>query len=167
MESGNLLTGAKYINIDFYPDAAPAAEGSFMEYTTIPSIETGFAQLEQRIKSILETVDGLPLDATLANANTALATLNQSLVGMQSILENQSTQQLPVQLDKTLQELRDAISNLSPDSEAYRSLNSSLLSLNRTMGNLETLTRTLAEQPSAVLISPDPEPDPIPEVNQQ
>jgi paraquat-inducible protein B len=167
MESGNMLTGAKYIAIDFYPGAPAATEGSFLEYTTIPTIETGFAQLEQSVNSILKTIDGLPLADTVASANTALATLNQSLVGLQSIMENQSTQQIPVQLDKTLQELRDAISSLSPNSEAYRSLNSSLLSLNRTMGNLESLTRTLAEQPNAVLISSDPEPDPIPEVSQQ
>ena len=165
MESGNLLTGSKYISIDFYPDTPPASEGSFLEYTTIPTIETGLAQLAQSVNSILHTIDELPLTETVASANSALASLNQSLASLQSIMESQSTQQLPVELDKTLKELRDAISSLSPNSEAYQSLSSSLLSLNRTMGNLESLTRTLAEQPNAVLISSDPTPDPIPEVS--
>lgn len=165
MESGNLLTGAKYIGIDFYQGTPEASEGTFLEYTTIPTIETGFAQLEHRVNSILKTIDGLPLADTVANANNVLASLNQSLVGIQSILENQSTQQLPVQLDKTLQELRDTIGSLSPNSEAYQSLNSSLLSLNRTMGNLETLTRRLSEQPNAVLLPSETVPDPIPEVS--
>ncbi len=57
------------------------------------------------------------------------------------------------------------LSNLSPDSRAGQSLNSSLLSLNRTLGNLESLTRTLSGQPNAVLLPSTPVPDPIPEVS--
>ena len=138
-----------------------------MNYTTIPTIETGLAQLAQSVNSILHTIDELPITETVTSANSALATLNNSLESLQTIMENQSTQQLPVHLDQTLQELREAISSLSPNSKAYQSLNSSLLSLNRTMSNLESLTRTLAEQPNAVLISPDPVPDTIPEVSEQ
>jgi len=165
MESGNLITGAKYISVDFYPTAEPASEGTFLDYTTIPTIETGLAQLAQSVNSILNTIDKLPLADTVAGANQAIATLNQSLLAVQAILDNQKTQQLPVQLDKTLQELRDAVSSLAPGSEAYQSLNSSLLSLNRTIGNLEALTRTLAEQPNAAVLPSSPTPDPIPEVS--
>jgi paraquat-inducible protein B len=167
MESGNLITGSKYISIDFRPDTPPAAEGSFLAYTTIPTVETGFAQIAQTTQSILATIDALPLDDTVAGANKAIGSLNQSLASVQTILENQSTQQLPVQLDETLQELKEAISNLSPNSGTYQSLNSSLLSLNRTLGNLEALTRTLAAQPNAVLLPADQTPDPTPEVSKQ
>jgi paraquat-inducible protein B len=167
MESGNLITGSKYISIDFHPDTPPASEGSFLAYTTIPTVETGFAQIAQTAQSILATIDALPLDDTVAGANKAIGSLNQSLASVQTILENQSTQQLPVQLDDTLQELKDAISNLAPSSSANQSLNSSLLSLNRTLGNLESLTRTLSAQPNAVLLPSDQTPDPIPEVSKQ
>src|SRR5690606_19835461 len=61
MESGNLLTGAKYISIDFYPDAAPASQGKFLGYTTIPTVETGLAQITQTVTSILNTINALPL----------------------------------------------------------------------------------------------------------
>jgi paraquat-inducible protein B len=165
MESGNLLTGAKYISVDFFPDAKPASEGIFLDYATIPTIETGLAQITQSVSSILETIDALPLTDTVAGANTALASLNESLESLEVIMANQSTQQLPAQLDKTLQELRDAISSLSPNSEAYQSLNSSLLSLNRTLSNLESFTRTLSEQPNAVVLPTNSTPDPIPEVS--
>jgi hypothetical protein len=55
---------------------------------------------------------------------------------------------------------------LSPDSELYQSLGSSLLRLNRSLGNLESLTRTLASQPNAAIMPSSAEPDPIPEVTQ-
>jgi paraquat-inducible protein B len=167
MASGNLITGAKYISFDFFDGAKPGALGSFMEYTTIPTIDSGLAQLDQKLNALLDNVNALPLADTVASANTAIVTLNKSLASLQSILEAQSTQQLPANLDQTLKELRDAVSNLSPDSQAGQSLNSSLLSLNRTLGNLEALTRTLSGQPSAILLPSTPVPDPIPEVNKQ
>ena len=146
--------------------AEQATLATSLEYTTIPSIETGLAQLEKKVNAILDTINGLPLKDTVTGANSAVATLNENLASLQLILENQSTQQLPMQLDKTLQELRDAISGLSPDSETYQSLNSSLLSLNRTMNNLESLTRTLSDKPNAVLLPTSQAPDPIPEVSE-
>ena len=160
MESGNLLTGSKYINMDFYPSAKKATAGTFMQYTTIPTIETGVAALEEQLASILNTINELPLADTVAS-------LNQNLQSLQSILDNQSTQQLPEHLDQTVQELRDAINSLAPNSDASQTLNSSLLSLNRTLANLESLTGTLSRQPSAVIFPSRPEVDPIPEVSTQ
>ncbi len=102
----------------------------------------------------------------VTGANAAVATLNQTLASLHTILESQSTQQLPKQLDATLQDLRATLKGFSPDSEVYQSINSSLLRLNRTLGNMESLTRTLSEQPNAALMPSSPTPDPIPEVRQ-
>ena len=160
MESGNLFTGAQYIDIDFYPTAPDATLGTFLQYTTIPTIETGLVRLEEQLTSILDTIEALPLADTVA-------TLNQNLASLQSILANQSTQQLPTHLDETVQELRDAISSIAPNSDASQTLDSSLLSLNRTLANLESLTGTLSKQPNAVIFPSSPEVDPIPEVSKQ
>jgi paraquat-inducible protein B len=140
--------------------------GMFLSYTTVPTIETGLAQITQSVNSILETVDALPLMETVSGANDAVATLNETLNSLKAVLENQSTQQLPGQLDKTLDDFREAVKGLTPDSESYQSLNSTLLSLNRTMSNLEILTRTLSEKPNAVLLPYQQTPDPEPEVNE-
>lgn len=164
LETGSLLTGAKYVNMDIYEGVEEASLGSFMEYTTIPSIETGLGQMEQKLTSVLDKINALPLENTVGKANTALATLNQTLASLDTILESQSTRQLPQQLDATLRELRETLNGLSPNSEAYQSISSSLLRLNRTMGNLESLTRTLSGQPNAAVMPSDPTPDPIPEV---
>lgn len=167
LESGSLLTGAKYVNIDYYPNAEKASLGTFMEYTTIPTIDTGLARLEQKLNAVLDTINALPLGDTVDSANNAIASLNQSLDSLNAILENQDTQQLPAQLNETLQELSDAVSGLAPDSEAYQNVNSSLLSLDRALNNLEALTRTLSEQPSALVLPTNATPDPIPKVKEQ
>jgi len=166
LETGSLLTGAKYVSIDYFEGVEEAAVGTFSGYPTIPSIQTGLGQIEQKLTAILDKINALPLDDTVTGANAALVTLNQTLDILNTFVANESTQQLPSQLDETLQELRATIKGLSPDSAVYQSINSSLLRLNRTMGNLETLTRTLSGQPNAVLVPSSPTPDPIPEVRQ-
>ncbi|MEH6637396.1 MAG: intermembrane transport protein PqiB [Halioglobus sp.] len=166
LETGSLLTGAKYISINYFDGAEEASMGEFMKYRTIPAIETGLGQIEQKLNAVLDKINALPLEDTMSGANTAIATLNQTLASLHTILESQSTQQLPEQLDKTLQDLRNALQGFSPESEAYQSINSSLLRLNRTLGNMESLTRTLSGQPNAALMPSSPLPDPIPEAQQ-
>lgn len=165
LESGNLLTGAKYIAMDYYSDAEDASVGTSLGYPTIPTIGTGLDQLQQKITSILDMINGLPLDQTVDNANAAISSLNQSLQSLDKILENQSTQELPAELNRTLQELRITLDGLSPGSEIHQSINSSLLRLNRTLGNIETISGTLAEQPNAIVLPSSSKPDPVPEAN--
>jgi paraquat-inducible protein B len=166
LETGSLLTGAKYINIDYFEGVEPAEIGSFFEYPTIPAIATGLDQLEHKLTAILDKINALPLQETVQGANKAVATLNETLDSLNTIMEKQSTQQLPEQLDETLQELRATLQGFSPDSDAYQSINSSLLRLNRTLGNMESLTRTLSEQPNAAILPSKARHDPIPEVKQ-
>ena len=164
LETGNLLTGAKYINIDYFSDVEPAFSGEFMGYTTIPSIETGLGQIEQRLNAVLDQINELPLEDAVRGANATIATLNATLMSLNSVLKDQSTQDLPGQLGETLEDLQNTLESVSPDSEMYQSIQSSLLRLNRTLGNMESLTRTLSGQPNAVLLPSDQVPDPIPEV---
>ena len=75
-------------------------------------------------------------------------------------------------LDDTVTGANDAISTLNETLDSLhtimenQSINSSLLRLNRTLGNMESLTRTLSGNPSAVVFPPSPIPDPVPEVTQ-
>jgi paraquat-inducible protein B len=163
LESGNLLTGAKYIGIDYFPNAEPAELGSFQEWSTIPTIGTGLGQLQQQLSSILNMFNELPLQDTVESVNSAVSSLDETLGSLNTLLEQQGTQQLPAELNATLEDLRGILQGFSPDSEAYRSLNSSLLRLNRTLSNLESITGTLASQPNAVILPSDAPPDPIPE----
>lgn len=164
LETGSLLTGAKYISIDYFEDVEPASIGEFMDYPTIPTIETGLQRIEQKLSAVLDKINDLPLEETVGNANAALANLDQGLASLNLMLADQSTQQLPAELDRTLQDLQAALKGFSPESEVYQSIQSSLLRLNRTLGNIESLTRTLSGQPNAVVLPSKPKPDPVPEV---
>ena len=84
-------------------------------------------------------------------------------MGLRVILEEQSTKDLPDELKATLEELRTTLDGLSPDSPFYQNLNATLLQLNRTLGNVESLTRTLSGQPNAAIMPSKLPQDPIPE----
>ena len=164
IETGNLLTGAKYIGIDYFPNVQGEAElGEWGGYPMIPEIGGGVEQIMVKVNSILDKIDRAPIEETLVNANDAIAQLDKSLAGLEKILNSEKTQQLPEDLSRTLDELRETLDGLSPDSELYENINSSMRQLNRTLNNLEALTRTLSGQPNAAIMGSNMPPDPEPE----
>jgi len=163
LETGSFLTGAKYVGIDYFDNVEPEEMGTLLGYPLLPSIDTGLERLQQRATDVLDMLNGLPLDDTFAKANRAIDSLNGALEGLDGVLDNQSTQDLPSQLEATLADLRKAVAGLAPESEAYQSLNTSLSRLNRALANFETLSQTLVEQPNALILPTNPTPDPEPE----
>ena len=156
METGNLLTGAKYIGIDYFPVDEEAQLDEWGGYTEIPTIDGGFDQILVKVNELLDKFNALPLDKTVGNANEALAELDKTLAGLSKILDNKDTQALPG-------ELRKMLDGLSPDSPLYQNINNTLQQLNRTLGNVESLTRTLSGQPNAAIMPSTLPQDPIPE----
>ena len=97
--------------------------------------------------------------------NAAIGSLNATLDSLNKIVADESTRQVPAQLNNTLTDLRSVLASFAADSPASQSINSSLLRLNRTLNNLKNLTRTLSEQPNAVVFPSGTTTDPIPKAN--
>lgn len=174
LQTGSLLTGALYINIDYYPDAAATTMGQFEDYPVLPSIPSGLGRLEQQVGDLLDKFNALPLETMASNANNALATLDGTLASLtatmnslQVILNKDGTKALPAELNQTLAELRKALSSFSPDTAVGQSLSDSVFELNRTLRNLEELTRTLSTKPNSLLFPTANPADPIPEASPQ
>jgi paraquat-inducible protein B len=163
LETGNLLTGAKYIGMDYFKGVETASIGEWDEYAEIPTISGGFGQIMVQVTALLDKFNAMPLDKTVTSANSAIAELDKTLASLRVILEEKSTQELPGELNATLAELRAVLDGLSPDSAFYQNLNATLQQLNRTLGNVESLTRTLSGQPNAAIMPSKLPPDPIPE----
>lgn len=163
LDTGNLLTGAKLVSLDYYDNVETQTIGQFLDYPTIPTVETGLGQIEHKVNAILDMVADLPLQDTVNTVNDAVASLDDTIKSLNTVIASQGVQELPEQLDRTLQDLQRTLDGLSPGSEIYQSLQSSLLRLNRTLGNIETMSDTLATQPNAILLPADPKADPQPE----
>ncbi len=174
LQTGSLLTGKLYLSMDYYKDQPAGEQAEFSGYEVIPSIPSGLGRLEQQVSTLLDKLNSLPLEPVIDSANTALGTLDGTLASLTStmaslqvILDNDGTRALPDELNQTLVDVRKALSNLSPDSAVGQSLSNSVFELNRTLGNLEELTRTLSEKPNSLVFPADYPADPIPEARPQ
>ena len=74
LQSQSLLTGLLFVNLDFYPDAPVRLVGGDEPYPEIPTIPSGFEQLQQSAGDVAAR-----LPALLDQLNGLLADLNQSL----------------------------------------------------------------------------------------
>ncbi len=90
------------------------------------------------------------------------ATPVASLYGQGSLRLGQSTQELPQSLNASLQELRQVLGSLNPDSPLYDRLDRTLTELNRTLQSVGATSRTVGDQPSSILFSTPTRPDPEP-----
>ena len=171
LQTGNLLTGKQLVSFDFFPDEAAAELGTFEQYTLIPTVETGVGRLENQVRIFMDTLNALPLEAIVAEANTVLGDADKTVVSLtatlnsvNSLLDNNDSKALPGELVATLAELRNALAGLTPESKIYQSLGASVNSLNSTLESLDGLLRKLSIKPNTLLFPPTPEPDLMPEV---
>ncbi len=79
LKSSNLLTGEIYVDLDFYPKAAPEPIGRHGDYLVLPTVPTPLEALATRATSILDKLDALPIEqigrdvaAAAANANAVI-----------------------------------------------------------------------------------------------
>ncbi len=148
LQSGNLLTGALYVSLDYYDDVPQESMGEIAGYPSIPTVSTGLQRIERQVSTMLTKINDLPLEVTVAE-------LNRNLRAVRRTLESDSVQQLPASLEQTLLEVENALQSLSPDSATIQELN-------QTLREVQALSRTLNEQPSSIIYSKPVRPDPEP-----
>ncbi len=170
LRSGNLLTGALYVDLNFYPELPKnTGLGELANYRTLPTVPGGLARIEQQVVQLLNKLNQLNIEDVLTRAQTmlteteaAMANVRQVSASMDKIATLQSTQQLPAELQKTLAEMQQTLRGLSANSPAYGELNRSIQSLNRVLREVQPMARTLNEKPNALLFQPDAADDPEP-----
>ena len=167
LETGSLITGALFVNIDYYENAEKAEMGEWEGFTSIPTIPSGLGRIEDQLNTFLATLNELPLEDTVGSLDDALASLDSTLKSVDGILNQQGTQNLTEELSGTLAELRKILAELAPEGAAYQSLNSSINELNQTLYNVQELTRTLADKPNALVLPTNFPDDPQPEASRQ
>lgn len=75
LKSSNLLTGALYIDLDFYPNAKPWKGPDVISGIPImPTVSGGLAQLQQKVTAVLDKLNALPLEPMISAATGALKT---------------------------------------------------------------------------------------------
>ena len=123
LESGNLLTGARIISIDMYPDEPKVEVVMEGERIVIPTLPTSLDELTEGITTIINKISAMPLEqigkdlqGTIKRARQLLESneIEQAVVSLNSALKeaeafaNSMNTKVTPQLDATLRELKNA-----------------------------------------------------------
>lgn len=152
LATGNLLTGAAFVTFDYYPNEAPAEIGEFAGRPALPTVKSGFNRIENQVTALLAKLNALPVDQTIAGTNAALTELETTLRtatgtldDLRAVFGTDAARNVPSALAQTLTELDTTIGTVSPD------LQRTITELHRTLEDLRILTRTLNEDPNAII----------------
>lgn len=176
LKTGSLLTGALYVDLDYYMEALPAELGRIGEYPTIPTISSGFAQLEVKLGAILDKIQALPLDETMgkigraadeaattvADARAALKEIEETAASARRTLDSPEFTRLPDDLRVTLGSLEKSLASVGPDGAMQGDMLRTLDELRSTLRALTTMTKAIEEKPNSLIFGRDSSGNPVP-----
>ncbi|MFZ1874422.1 MAG: intermembrane transport protein PqiB [Chania sp.] len=170
LKSANLLTGALYIDLDFYPQEKPwKGPREMFGYPLLPTTSAGLAQIQQKLMQTLDKINSMPLTPMINEATKTLTesqkTMQETQKTMQSlndIISSKEMKALPADMQKTLQELNRSMKGVQPGSPAYNKMVGDMQRLDQVLRELQPVLRTLNEKSNALVFeaagSDDPQP---------
>lgn len=162
LRTGNLLTGERYVALDYDPKALKATIDWTQDPLELPVTPGGLTDLESKASGILDqvhdllgTIDKLPLEPIAKE-------LDSTLKGLDRVLKSADAKTLP-ELTKTMVSLREALrvaervledtdqSLLNGGSAAQQELRAALIEISRAARAVRVLSDYLERNPSALI----------------
>jgi paraquat-inducible protein B len=169
LRSGNLLTGQLYVALDFFPDAAKVKGDPIgKKPPEIPTIPGTFEELQDNLTNVVKKLDKLQIEEIGADARKVLASLDETLKGVDSLLQGANGLVKRVDVD-LVPDLRRALDNagraldsagttlksadavLSSESPLQSDLRQTLMEVNRTLAAVRALADTLERHPESLV----------------
>jgi paraquat-inducible protein B len=170
LKSGNLLTGALYIDLDFIPDV-PEYKGPYViaGYKIIPTHSGGLAQIQQKVIAVLDKINNMPIEPmlkqttqTLAEGQKLVQEANVMFTQLNKLLSSKEFQNLPTDMQKSLQEMNKTMQGFQPGSPAYNKMVDDMQRLDQVLREVQPLLRTLNNKSNALVFEAEPSKDVVP-----
>jgi paraquat-inducible protein B len=169
LKTGNLLTGALFVDLQHYPDVPIFSSQSLQGFEIIPTITGEFSEITAKVIAILDNINEIKLKTISDNANSTLSQIAQAAKALQVTASSVERLLTTVHQDKvssTLTHTLESLSNLSEDfsagSTTYKELNHTMQSLQSTLKDLQPLLLQLNSAPNSFIFSDGNEPNLIP-----
>jgi len=176
LKTASLITGALYVDLDYYEDVIPAEIGKTGEYLTMPTISSGFAQFEARVTALLDKLNALPIQATMERIGSAaeeaettmkesrdaLSELKGAVAAVRATLEDPAMKRLPGDLSRSLASLEKTVESMGPSGAVQGDLLRSLDELRAALRSMKQLTNTIDEKPNSLLFGRETSGNPTP-----
>ena len=175
LKTGSYLTGALFVDLDYYKDPARAEFTKVGEFFSIPTVPSGLAQLT----ALLDKIQALPLDdivkkignaadeaakaaTTIAGARGAITEIQETAASFRKTLDSPEFTRLPDDLRTTLAALEKSVSSVGPDGAVQGDLLRTLDELRASLRALKSLTTAIDEKPNSLLFGRDTSGNPMP-----
>lgn len=180
LKTGNLLTGALYIDLDLLQDHSADVERAVLQaqqlalsqsagYPMLPTSRSGLSSIEQKVLLALEKINNLPVEQLLQQGEQTMLSAQQTMVQLSvmvtqfnALLGSEQVQTLPAELQYSLQQLQQMLAGLSPGAPVYDRMNDNLQALDQVMRELQPVLQTLNQQSNALVFDAEVPTDPQP-----
>jgi paraquat-inducible protein B len=161
LRSGNILTGERYVALDFFPDAKKATVDWSAKKPALPTIPSTLPEMQAKLESILVKLDRIPYEKVGNDLAKTLESTNKLLAHFDTELtpELKSTLvELRASLAKADKLMQNADTNLTgPDAPTQQALREALQEISAAARSLRELTDYLERHPDALLRGKDEE----------
>lgn len=154
LKTGSLLTGQKFVSLDFHPEAPPARFDRSLNPPELPTIPGDLEELQKQVQDILAKLSRLPLDELAGDMHRTLVALEGSLKRMDTLEAHADKEVLP-EIRDGLRDMRQTVQQLqatmAPDAPLQQDSRAALQNLSAVARSLKTLSDTLDKQPESLL----------------
>jgi paraquat-inducible protein B len=160
LKTGNLLTGALFVDLQHYPDAPTFESQSLLGFEVVPTMTGEFSEITAKVTAILDNINEIKLKAISDNANNTLSQIAQAAEALQDTANSAERLLTAVHEDKVSNALTQTLENLSTlskdfsaDSETYKEVNRTMQSLQSTLKDLQPLLLQLNSTPNSFIFT--------------
>ncbi|HPF58992.1 MAG TPA: MlaD family protein [Candidatus Competibacteraceae bacterium] len=168
LKTGNLLTGALFVDLDVYPGSPPRTIVWKEPYPELPTVPTSLEEIRNVLTKFLEKLQRLPLEQIGTDLQQSLTALRQTAIEASKLTHQLNTRALPEatarleQLQKTLETADKALTtaektlgtaekSLAADSPLQREVQRMLKELSAAARSFRLLTDYLERHPEALI----------------
>jgi len=154
LKVGSLLTGNLFVDLDFYPQAAPRSLDRYGKYREIPAIPTTMGALISNLTKFLDRLQKLPLEDITGELKTSIPALRESLqqaTALMSRLDKETAPQAQATLAQAQATLATLEKALRSDSPVQSDLRRALDEFAKASRALRDLADTLDRNPESLL----------------
>jgi paraquat-inducible protein B len=176
LKSGNILTGAVYIELDFYTKAPAAQLVKSSIHPVLPSVSSGFTALSEQIADLLNKLNNLPLSKTMTTFDGTLQEYRLLAMEMNKLVSEFNYQNITSdtkgtisninttlsQLTASLKQFEKTLTNYQQNSSMVEQLTNTLEELESLSNTLKPISKGLTEQPSMLIFDKQGPKDPEP-----
>lgn len=154
IKTGNLLTGQKYVAMDFHNEVKPDHVGWNAHPAVFPTTSGALDEIQDSVGSIAKKLDKIPFEQITARLLHTMTTLDETLTSVNRLV-TQIDGTIAPEISATLQEAQGAMKNaknvLAQDAPLQSDLSATLLQLSRAAKSVSALVDYLERHPEALL----------------